>query len=212
MDPFADIPDPAGAPPPAPPPPVPAARSLTRAERTAWELAGLAASIGWIAATLGWVGLRPDLADPPVLAALALLGAGSMVVALVAFRAGRGGLPSRIGPLRGAVALAPVLLLAAIALVADRSVTAADRPCLLITTSMALGPLAIGAALLRRTFLSAPIWRGAALGGVAGLVAAAGIHLHCPHLGQTHLLVGHGAPVALCIAAGALYGARWGRV
>ena len=85
------------------------------------------------------------------------------------------------------------------------------RTCLGISTLMTVGPLAAAAVLLRRSFLSAPGWRGAAVGGLSGLLGSAGIHAHCPCQTLGHLLAAHGAAIALGAVAGATLGRLGGR-
>jgi hypothetical protein len=76
----------------------------------------------------------------------------------------------------------------------------------------ALVPLALAALSLRRSFLSAPAWRGAAVGAACGLVGAFGIHAHCHYTAAAHVLGAHGLPVLACALLGAAAGALGGRV
>jgi hypothetical protein len=73
------------------------------------------------------------------------------------------------------------------------------------------GPIAVAALLLRRSFLSAPVWRGAAVGAVCGLTASVLIHAHCAAPGASHVLVAHGFPAVCGALVGALLGALGGR-
>ena len=72
---------------------------------------------------------------------------------------------------------------------------------------MTAGPLLAAGVGLDRAFISAPGWRGATVGALAGLAGAIGLHAHCGVPVFGHLLFGH-APVIL---VGALIGALLGR-
>jgi hypothetical protein len=80
-----------------------------------------------------------------------------------------------------------------------------------MSTVIAAGPLAAAAFFLRGAFLSAPGWRGAAVGALAGLAGSIGIHAHCPCQGITHLLFAHGTVIVAGAAAGGALGRIGGR-
>jgi hypothetical protein len=77
---------------------------------------------------------------------------------------------------------------------------------------MALGPLVAAALLLRRSFLAAAGWRGAAVGALAGLAGTLGVHAHCPCATVGHLLAAHGPSIAVGAVLGGVFGLARGRV
>lgn len=212
---FADIPDPAAplARRPAPPAPALTEPSATRADRRLRGVLALAASAGWIAALLLRVGLRHDLLTGEALVQVgvwALVGATGLIVAL---RPGQRGLPRAPNVVQ--TILAVVLVAFATLAVALASPSGAggtnDGGCLVSGALMSLVPLAGAALYLRRSFTTAPAWRGATVGAICGLAGAVGIHAHCSLATMGHVLVGHGLPIALGATLGAIWGASRGR-
>jgi hypothetical protein len=81
--------------------------------------------------------------------------------------------------------------------------------CLDMTLVGALPPLVLAVVVLRRAFPSAARWRGALVGGVAGLLSATAMNLHCPLVDPLHMLLGHALPIALASALGAVLAHRY---
>jgi hypothetical protein len=219
IDDFASIPDPAAgvAARPAPPASPPADPSLTRADRRRRSAVAAALAVGWIGVTVWRFGVRGDVSDLAVAGELALwttAGAGALVLAL---RPSPRGMPPSLRAVQIVLAAMAIVYLGS---VLARAASAPEVPltwgsvkgCLGAANLMALGPLLLGAFALRRSFLSAPAWRGAAVGAVCGLGGAIGIQAHCPVDAASHVLLGHGLAIVGCAIAGGLLGARAGRL
>ncbi|WP_437501012.1 NrsF family protein [Sorangium sp. So ce1099] len=218
---LEDIPDPAAhvttrlaARPPAPVE-APAEPSLTRPARERRGLISVVAGLAWIALVSWHDGLRDDLGSPRVAIPLALGAALSGLGLLLALRPGARGLPAGVRALQALVAAAPVgFLVAAVA-----TSGASDRPvpmdlhlhCLATALSMALLPFALAALLLRGSFLSAPAWRGAAIGALCGLGVVVALQAHCALDDLFHVTLAHGLPILAGALLGAAAGALRGR-
>lgn len=217
-DAFNEIPDPAAdlSPPPEPAASAPTSSSWTRSERRRRSLVVIALSIGWVVAVLIKLGVRPDLGALNVTTPILLWVVVAMVSLVAALRPRHGGLPPASPVVQIIAASVPVLFVAS-ALYASRH--AEDAPftlensagCIAWAGIAAAGPFALAGFLFERTFLSAPAWRGAAIGVVCGLCAAASIHTHCPMTASAHVVLAHGFPIAAGGLLGALFGALRGR-
>ena len=216
---FADIPDPAGtaAARPPPPPSVPDEASPTRAESGRRRWAAVAIAAGWIALVLvARLGFRADMWTAPVLVQLGVWVLALPIGLALALRPTRDGWPPRAALVgMGLVALIAAFIGLALLPVSGPEAPLAPRTvagCLSSALVLALSA-ALGAALvLRRALLNAPALRGAMVGAVCGLAGATGVHSHCPVVTPSHVLIGHGLPIALFAALGALAGAWRGRV
>jgi hypothetical protein len=183
-----------------------------------------ALALGWgafgaalLMATL--LGVRPDLADTahlPMfwfkLAFPACLAAGALVAAMRLSRPGvrLGGVPAAL-----AAPVAAVWLMAAYALA---GAVPADRATLVFGSTWSACPFLI--ALLSLPAFGASLWAmrglaptrpalaGAAVGLLAGAVAAAVYALHCPELAAPFLAVWYLLGMLIPAAAGALLGPR----
>lgn len=215
---MEDIPDPAAFLAARPPPleaKAPAERSATRPQRERGRALAVAASLTWTAGSLALWGLRPDLRTPAVvipLAAWTLLAAGALRIAL---RPRTRGLPWAPWAVQAALIAVPTGFALSALVGADLReplLEGSTLPCALAGAQIALVPLALAALTLRRSFLSAPAWRGAAVGAACGLIGAFGIHAHCAYAAGAHVLVAHGLPILLCALLGAAAGALGGRV
>ena len=82
--------------------------------------------------------------------------------------------------------------------------------CFLVTALLGFGPLALAAWSFRRTFLTAPAWRMAALGMACSAFAAAAMSLICSVGSPAHVLVGHGGLMLFAALGGALLGRKVG--
>jgi hypothetical protein len=211
-----EIPDPVLRPAPAvPAASPPAERSLTRAERQTQVRAAFAFAAAWLAAACLIFGLRADLTSLGVAAPIAawLLAGGVLLRAVLRPRAR--GLPAGVRVVQHAVWIVPAayaLGAVVIGVPGEAPVTwASVRSCLALSTLMTAGPLAAAALVLRGSFFSAPGWRGAAVGGVAGLAGSIGVHAHCPCQVMVHLFAAHGAAILVGAAAGAALGHLGGR-
>jgi hypothetical protein len=217
LDRLREIPDPAAGLPmtPAPPATVPAEPSATRPERARLRMAAVTLAAVWLVGTAAALGLRPDLASPTVLVPVATWVAGAAVALGVVLRPRARGLPAGIRAVQHAVWVVPATYVVVAAAVAGPPnmpfAWATLRGCLGVSFALSLGVLVAAGAALRRSFPSAAGWRGAAVGAVAGLAGATGIHAHCPAQGLDHLLVAHGAAIALSALAGAALGRLGGR-
>lgn len=220
---FGDIPDPLHADPqrrapdPPPPPPAPAEPSPTRAEGSRRRLAAIALSVAWIAGfVIVILGVRPDLAQLPVILQLVAWTIALPIGLSVALLPRASGFPPGVVAVR-ATLVAIVVLFVGLALLpvsgleADPTV-ATVGVCLSFALLLALAPLTGAVVVLRSAFINAPILRGALVGAVCGLAGSVGIHAHCPVVTASHVLLAHGLPVAVLAALGALLGVRRGRV
>jgi len=212
-----EIPDPAVhlASAPIPPPLPPAEPSPTRLDRRRRAWAATAFTVAWLLVTVGLIGLRPDLASLVAMAPIAGWSLGGAVVLGVVLRPQARGLPAGVRAVQHAVWVVPAAYALGAGLIAAPShvplAWATVRTCIGVSTVIALGPLAAAALFLRGSFLSAPGWRGAAIGGLAGLAGSIGVHAHCPLHDIGHLLTAHGAAIGLAAVAGALLGRLGGR-
>ncbi|WP_437675249.1 NrsF family protein [Sorangium sp. So ce131] len=210
---LEDIPDPAAHLAGRAPPPLtaaPAEPSLTRPARERRVASAILVGLAWVL-LLTWIaGFRADIGSPRVAIPLALWALLSSLGLLLALTPRARGLPAGVRALQALVAAVPAGFLAA----AVATSGLANGPlslmmhlkCSAIGLGMALPPLALAAFVLRRSFLSAPAWRGAAIGALCGLGAVIGIQAHCSYDDVVHVAFAHGLP----IAAGALLGAAGG--
>jgi hypothetical protein len=135
---------------------------------------------------------------------LALEVALPLAVAAFALRAAiqKGPLGLGGGPAKITVSTAAALLLFVVATLSafppdahDGAFWAQAGACMLVTSILGVGPLALAGWALRSTFAAAARWRTAAVGVAAGSLAAATIAFVCPVNSALHVLVGHGAMV-----------------
>ncbi|WP_437287292.1 NrsF family protein [Sorangium sp. So ce406] len=214
---LEDIPDPAGHLADRPPPVMaaPAEPSLTRPARERRVVSAVLAGLTWVL-LLTWIaGFRADLGAPRVAIPLALWALLSGLGLRLALAPRDRGLPAGVRALQALVAAVPVGFLAA----AVATSGLADGPlsprshlrCSAIGLGMALLPLALAAFVLRRSFLSAPAWRGAAIGALCALGAVIGIQAHCAYDDLLHVTFAHGLPIAAGALLGAAAGALGGR-
>ncbi|WP_437586749.1 NrsF family protein [Sorangium sp. So ce1000] len=210
---LEDIPDPAAHVAARTPPArveAPTEPSPTRPARERRVVGAILAGLAWILLVTWVEGFRDDLGSPRVAFPLVLWAALSGLGLPLALLPRARGLPAGLRALQALVAAVPIGFLGA-AIVTSR---AADPPaplelhlrCGAVALGMAVVPLALAALVLRGSFLSAPAWRGAAIGALCGLGAAIGIQTHCPLDELVHVTFAHGVP----IAAGALFGAAAG--
>jgi hypothetical protein len=216
LDGMQDIPDPAerASARPFPDPVPPAERSPTRAERSRRAGAALAFSVAWLGAVVLVLGFRADLSTLAAAGPIAAWALGGAALLWFVLRPGARGLPAGVRVVQHAVWIVPATYALGAALVASPEGPlswASVRTCLALSTLMALGPLTAAALFLRGSFLSAPGWRGAAVGGLAGLAGSIGIHAHCPLHSVGHLLAAHGTAIVVGAAAGAALGRLGGR-
>ncbi|EYF01198.1 NrsF family protein [Chondromyces apiculatus] len=172
-------------------------------------------SVGWIAGVVAWSGLRSDIGTPVTAASLVMLVVLAVVAAAWLMRPGRYGLPPGLRVVQ-ALTLGLPAGFAALALLDAQPGGAvplgATRACMLLGSFMALVPFSLAVLLLRRSLLTAPSWRGAAVGALSALLGAIGIHACCGCNALDHVLLGHGLPILGGLSLGAAAGAAWGRV
>lgn len=215
---LKDIPDPAArvaARPPPAPVEAPAERSPTRPARERRVAGAILAGLAWILLLTWWEGFRDDLGSPRVALPLVLWAALSGLGLLLALVPRARGLPAGVRVLQALVAAVAVGFLAA-AVVTSRvhdvlAPLMVHLECSAVALGMAIVPFALAALVLRRSFLSAPAWRGAAIGALCGIGAAIGIHSHCSLDEVVHVAFAHGVPIAAGALLGAAAGALRGR-
>jgi hypothetical protein len=192
-------------------------RSQTRRRRSI----ALGLSLGWLCTHLAVYGVRPDFARlPDAYLALqivlpALLGAASLTLAVAP---GKLGLGLGVSLVAGAAVLGPLSFwLLAAGLPAPYAAAPSDGfwlgalLCLDITLAWAAAPLLLAALALRRAFPTVAGWRSALVGAGLGLLSGAAINLHCPNVAASHLVLGHGVPIALAALVGGLVVSRWSK-
>jgi hypothetical protein len=196
----------------------PAEPSPTRQGRRLRALLALAVALAWTGFVLVDLGTRPDIGAGHVLIPLLVWMSSAVVALLLVFRRGERGLPPGVRVVQIVAVALPLLFLGIAAAVTIGSGGSTPftwktlSPCMAWSGIAGAGPMIVSALLLRRSFLSAPVWRGAAVGAVCGLTASVLIHAHCPAPGASHVLMAHGFPVVSGALLGALFGALGGRV
>jgi hypothetical protein len=186
-------------------------RSRVRALRIAAVVAALLYDLAWLA----FAETRPDIHSipPEQLASGLIIPLVSAAMAIGAgTRAGARGLGDPKWRVVAFAVAAPVWLVLATLLVAPHGPQVdlfwrRAAGCFFTTGLLALGPLALGVVTFRRAFVSAAVWRTAAVGVACGALASATMSLACPIGNVWHVLVGHGT---ILVAAG-LCGAALGR-
>src|SRR5262249_44695010 len=144
--------------------------SPTRGQRRARNAVLACVALAYFAMLLWRIGLRPDLET--VLFQLFIWAVVLVFSLLVVVRPGARGLPSNLRQVQAALVV--IALVFAIAVLLTTSFAAplewrSTGVCLALASAMALGPLLLAGMALRRSFLSAPAWRGAAVGAACGL-------------------------------------------
>jgi hypothetical protein len=222
LDKFAEIPDPAasvsapGEARPVPEASPPTESSPTRSARRVRAAVAVVVALLWIGVIFRDLGARKDLHAVEVAVPLLVWTLSAAVALLFIFRRGERGLPAGVRVAQIAAVGLPFLFLTVAALAARGGQHApftwsGALPCMLWSSIACAGPVVVAALLLRRSFLSAPVWRGAAVGAVLGLGATITIHAHCPATGGSHVLVAHGFSIVTGAIVGALLGALGGR-
>jgi hypothetical protein len=211
-----DIPDPAAhlAAVPAPEVCPPDEPSLTRLARERRGRIALATASLWVVLVAWTIGLRGDLERVEVVVPLALWTLLAGFSLLFCLRSRARGLPAGVRAVQAIVVAIPLGFMLSVALATspdEPSPAGSTAVCVALASGIALAPLALAALVLWRSFLSAPAWRGAAIGVVCGLSGTVGIHAHCPSSALFHVALGHGLPIALGALLGAVAGALRGR-
>jgi hypothetical protein len=222
LDRLMDIPDPfAGASSAAPPiPRLPKEKSPTREEREHGVSMAITFALLWQIFWLVWIEHRPDFfrLDPSMIT----LGVGvplylSFGGLYVALRPGPRGLGSKVMRFVIVALASPVLFARQMWLLSSRitddSAPFLDRTirCLAVTLALSAPPMAMFAWVLRRAFVAASVWRGAAIGVACGALAAATMTLACVHFEALHLIVAHGSMMIIGGIAGAVVGRSYAR-
>ncbi len=215
---FADIPDPvrSGSARLVPDATAPSEPSPTRADaisrRRIATAIGAAGAIG-VAVVLG---LRADLLSFEVLLQIGLWTLAVPVSLAIALRPRAGGFPAGVTSVRiGIVSLLGLFIGLGLMPVEGIEVPLTPKTvrfCLSFGALAGLPALLCAAVVLRRTFLNAPVLRGAFVGAVCGLAGAISIHSHCPVVSASHVLLAHGLPILIFGGLGAIFGASRGRV
>jgi hypothetical protein len=207
---FDDIPDPVASLPRREAAPLPALPpSPTRESRRATARLLTVASVLWVVGLVLRLGVRSDLAEAgPEL--VGWIAAGVLAFGLVQRR---GRVPSSARLVQLALVLvvgAFVALAVAFSAPSDGAGLEGGR-CMAAASLLSAGPLAYAALFFRRSFPTAPAWRGALLGALAGLAGAVGVHAHCPVAAMSHVVIAHGLPILFGAVVGAVAGAAYGR-
>jgi len=220
FDGFDEIPDPIGGALGSERPPkevsAPTSPSMTRAERRRRSILVLTLAVGWVLVVLLRLGVRADIRALDVAVPLALWVVVALLGLFAALRPRDRGLPSSLRVVQLIAVAVPAIFLTS-ALIASHDVEPVELTwqnsgaCMIWASITATGPFLLSGMLLRGSFLSAPVWRGAAVGAVCGLGAAAGIHTHCAMAASAHVLLAHGFPIVCGGLLGALFGAMRGR-
>jgi hypothetical protein len=195
--------------------------ALVRRQTRGRRAAALGVSVAWLFTHLAVYGVRHDFARLPVeyvaaqIALPALLGAGSLLLALA---------PGKLGLGLGAIIVTSLAVLgplsfwlfaiglrAPAAAASDGNFWLASLVCLDLTLAWAAAPLLLAAWTLRRAFAAGAGWRSTLLGAAIGLLSGAAINLHCPKADPAHLVVGHGVPIVVAALVGGLVVSRWAR-
>ncbi len=219
---IEDIPDPAAHLAARPPPALaegpaegPAEPSLTRPARERRALSATLAGLAWILLFSWGEGLRDDLGSPRVLVPLAVVAVLSGLGLLLALRPRARGLPASVRAIQALAVAVPVGFLAAAVVrsgVADPPVPLElHLRCVASALCTALVPFALAALVLRRSFLSAPAWRGAAIGSLCGLGVVVGLEAHCAPDDLRPVAAPPGPPIGAGALLGAAAGALRGR-
>jgi hypothetical protein len=186
-------------------------RTTVRKQR----VAALVASVAWVGTHLGVYGVRNDFERVSLLYVVAqvllpfVLAIASLLVALAP---GRLGLGMKTGLISTLALLGPATF-CLIAFGSPPPYVAPDGAgsllgilvCFDITVAWAAIPLLFAVLSLRGAFAAGSRLRSALVGAAAGLFAGATMNLHCPNVSSLHVLFGHGLPVILAAAAGALF-------
>ncbi|APR80368.1 Hypothetical protein A7982_05715 [Minicystis rosea] len=218
LDGIDRIPDPAAhvARLPVPPATPPTDPSPTRDDRRRLEVIAVAASCLWLGAALCICGVRADIGAPRVIAPLVVWTLTVMIGLVVLLRPWHRGLPAPVRAVQHAIWIVPAVYVGLVIAVGDG---ASGAPfgrgtvpgCFGLAHLMAVGPLLGAAILLRRSFLSASAWRGAAVGSLAGLAGSLGVHAHCSVPALDHVLLAHGPAILVGAVLGGILGRTRGR-
>jgi hypothetical protein len=218
-DAFATIPDPAAhlAGRTAPAMRAPDVPSPTRAQRRVRGALSTGLALAWIVVVVWRLGTRDDISAATVLLQLTAWTLVGVLGLFATLRAGDRGLPPGVRVVQAVSAGLPAVFLAGVLVWSSSAQPAiltwmSVRGCLFLALVIAVGPLALGAMMFRRSFLTTPAWRGAAIGAVCGMAGAIGIHAHCPITSSSHVLIAHGLPIVVAAAVGAVLGALRGRI
>jgi hypothetical protein len=174
----------------------------------------------WLAAALVPPGLAALMARPwaiswPLPKVLALLASGAATAAGLSWlgRAGPDAMRRSRPVLLGFALGAPAVFLLLIALSMDHTHDGAHGaehlPCVAMTLLLSVVPLLAGLRSGRGGDPVHPGSLGAAFGATAGALASVAATTVCRVVSPPHLLLAHGAPFLLVVAAGALLGGRW---
>jgi hypothetical protein len=153
------------------------------------------------------MGVRTDIAAPLALGPLVVWAVAIVVGLAAVLRPRDRGLPAGIRVVQHTIWIVPALYVAVVLAAGTATGPVFGWGCFAIAHLVALGPLLAAAMVLRRSFLSASGWRGAAVGALAGLAGSFGVHAHCPVPALPHLLAAHGPAIVF----GALLGGILGR-
>lgn len=195
------------------PPPAPLRGGRAALAMAAMTGVGIGMGVALFGLSLRPAPLATMAADPAVLAKTALPLVIAALAMAAALRSARPGMASR-GWLVGVPALGALAMAAA----AARAIPAPEllsaiaghsaAACLLAVASLAVLPLAMGIAALRRGASTRPALSGALIGLAAGGGAAAVYALFCTEDSPLFFVTWYGAAMLLSAAAGALAGHR----
>lgn len=186
---------------------------LTRSDFKRRRRAAIALSAVWFAVQFAAFGIRGDLERLPALYVAGLV-ALPAVAGLVAIVASTHGGALGLG-LKSTVVIALALVCPAVFMMAglllpppyaggETGGVMFGAYCLNSTVMWALLPIVSAGFALRGAFASGAVWRSGLLGAGSGLLAAALFTLHCPVVGELHIVAAHGGAVLVAAALGSL--------
>jgi hypothetical protein len=219
---ISDVPDPLAGISEWPAPPrrrVTLEPSPTRSRLVAVRATALAAAL---LSELAWafiISKREDLHTMPRTVLVTEL-AIPIAVALLALAAAAGpgarGMGQPKGRMTALVFLAPALFVAATLVTAPADVDPSpflrhSLECFAWTGLISAVPIGLAAWVFRRSFVTAPAWRGAALGMACGATGATTMGVVCSVGSAGHVLLGHGTMMLVAALGGAWLASRFGR-
>jgi hypothetical protein len=192
---------------PAPP------RFSPRAVAVGLALAALAGTLAYLWSMGPRVGLAESLLHPVSLLKIALPLALSALALTAAVRLAEPARPAALWPLALPAGIAVALFLWTLAGTPAPAVGAAIIgetlvKCLVSVVAMALLPLAVALAVLRRGAATRPALTGAVIGLASGAAATAGYALSCAEDSPLFFVTWYGAAIAIMAGLGAVVGAR----
>lgn len=200
-----------------PTPKIPDEPSPTRSMRYVRAILALALALCWLGFVMRYWGFRPDIAAMYVALPLCLWVLGVVYSLVCLLKPDAQGLVRNVRVAWAVVFGLPLLFTVSAGWAAMDGTPlpftwSTAFPCVMWSGIAGLGPILAAVFLFRRSFVSAPLWRGSAIGAAIGLSAGLTIHAVCPYTDAAHVLVTHGLPILAGTLLGAALGALGGKV